>query len=90
MVETALEAAAARTGLPRSALHVVDSESLVWSDGSLGCPEPGMNYTMAPVPGYRIVIEAGGERLHYHATDRGYLMLCPPGRSVSAGPGGTT
>lgn len=84
MVEAALAAAAEKTGLPRSELNVVSSASVVWADGSIGCPEPGMNYTMALVPGYQIIIEARGETLDYHATDRGYLILCPPGRSVGA------
>lgn len=82
MVEAALAAAAEKTGVPRSDLKVVSSASVVWADGSIGCPEPGMSYTMALVPGYRIIIDAHGETLDYHATGRGYLILCPPGRSV--------
>jgi hypothetical protein len=82
MVEAALAAAAEKTGLARSDLAVASSEAVVWADGSIGCAEPGMNYTMAPVAGYRIIIEARGERLDYHATERGYLILCPPGRST--------
>lgn len=84
MVEAALSAAADKTGVARSDVKVVSSESVVWADGSIGCPEPGMSYTMALVPGYRILIEAGGETLDYHATERGQLVLCPPGRSVGA------
>jgi len=90
MVQAALDAAALKTGRARSALEVVSSEAVVWSDGSLGCAEPGMNYTMALVPGYRITIRAGGELLDYHASDRGQLMLCPPGRSAAPSPVGTT
>jgi hypothetical protein len=82
MVEAALVAAAEKTGIARAGLEVVSSEAVVWSDGSIGCAEPGMNYTMALVPGYRIIIEANGQRLDYHATERGYLILCPPGRAV--------
>ena len=41
-----------------------------------------MSYTMALVPGYQILVDAGGETLDYHATERGQLVLCPPGRSV--------
>jgi hypothetical protein len=40
---------------------------------------------MAPVPGYRIVIDAGGEKLDYRASDGGYLTLCPAGRGGAAG-----
>jgi hypothetical protein len=82
MVEAALSAAADKTGLARSDLKVVSSESVVWADGSIGCPQPGMSYTMALERGYRIVVEAAGEALDYHATERGQLLLCPPGQSV--------
>jgi hypothetical protein len=82
MVEAALVAAAEKTGLARSELKVVSADAVVWADGSIGCAQPGMNYTMALVPGYRIVIEARGQTLDYHATERGYLILCPPGRSA--------
>jgi hypothetical protein len=68
----------------------VSSEAVVWPDGALGCAEPGMNYTMALVPGYRITIRAGAELLDYHASDRGQLVLCPPGRSTAPSPAGTT
>jgi hypothetical protein len=85
MVEAALTAAAERTGLARSELKVVSSEPVVWADGSIGCAEPGMNYTMALVPGYRIIIDAKGTPLDYHATERGHLILCPPGRSAGTG-----
>jgi hypothetical protein len=90
MVAAALDAAAVKTGLPRSGLEIVSAEAVVWPDGSLGCAEPGMNYTMAPVQGYRIVIRAGGELLYYHASHWGQLMLCPQGQSAPSSPDGTT
>lgn len=51
-------------------------EGLDWPDGSLGCPEPGMGYTMALVRGYRITLTAGGETYDYHAAASGYYVLC--------------
>ena len=38
------------------------AESVVWNDGSLGCPEPGMAYTQALVKGYWVVVEAAGKK----------------------------
>jgi hypothetical protein len=84
-VEAALADAARRTGRKSSKPRVISAEALVWPDGSLGCAEPGVSYTMAPVPGYRIVIDAGGEKLDYRASDGGYLTLCPAGRGGAAG-----
>ena len=82
MVEAALDDAARRTKIDRTKLKVLGAESVTWSDGSLGCPEPGKAYTQALVPGYRIRIQAGAEVLDYHAGRRGVPVLCPAGRAI--------
>lgn len=82
LTDAALDEAVRRTGLDRTQLKVVRAESVTWGDGSLGCPQPGMSYTQALVPGYRIVVRAGAEMLDFHASRRGQLVLCPRGRSV--------
>ena len=73
----ALADAAKRSGLPASALKVVSAEAVTWSDGSLGCPQPGMLYTQALVPGFHVRIRAGAEVLSYHASSRGGPAFCP-------------
>ncbi len=79
--------AALRTGLEKTALVVQSAEEVTWADGSLGCPAPGMNYTMALVPGYRILVRAGEQVLDYHTTRRGDFVLCPAGQAIDpAGP----
>jgi len=90
IVDAALNDASERTGRERSTLVIVSREAVVWPDGGLGCPKPGVKYTMAPVEGYRIRIRAGSELLDYHANRRGYLVHCPAGRAVDPLPGGTT
>lgn len=82
VTEVALADAADRTGLARPALRVVRAEYVTWRDGSLGCPEKGMVYTDALVPGYRIEIRAGDRVLDYHASAGGHLILCPAERAV--------
>jgi hypothetical protein len=79
--DAALADAASRTGLPVAQLKVTSAEAVTWRDGSLGCPEPGMVYTEALVPGYRVRITADGREFDYHATSRGSLLLCPAGRA---------
>ena len=81
-VDAALADAAKRTGLKRTDLKVLSAEAVTWSDGSLGCPQPGMMYTQALVPGYRVQIRAGGQDLDYHASRMGLPALCPSGRAV--------
>ena len=82
ITEEVLSDAAARTGMLRPALAVKSAESVIWADGSLGCPAPGMSYTMALVPGHRVKVRAGEKVLDYHASQRGYFVLCPAGRAV--------
>jgi len=60
---------AARLEVSADELTVVSVEEVTWPDASLGCPEPGMDYTMALVDGYRIVLEVQGKAYEYH-TDR--------------------
>jgi hypothetical protein len=83
IAEAVLADAATRTGMERAALKVESAQTVTWADGSLGCPQPGMNYTMALVPGYRIMVRAGEQVLDYHASQRGYFVLCPAGRAAA-------
>ena len=68
--------AAERSGLDRAALVLSQDQAVVWPDGSLGCPQPGMMYTQALVEGYHILIQAGEDVLDYRATQRGSFVLC--------------
>jgi hypothetical protein len=69
-------------------VRVVLAEAVTWPDGAIGCPRPGMNYTMALVPGYRVVFAVGAgaqeRRYAYHSGHRGPLAYCAnPGAPVS-------
>ena len=79
--------AARRTGVAAESLALVSAESVTWSDGSLGCPKPGMSYTQALVPGYRVRLRGPAGEMDYHASARGALVLCPAGRAVDPLPG---
>jgi hypothetical protein len=80
-IDDALTDAARRTGLKRTELEVLSAEAVTWPDGSLGCPQPGMMYTQALVPGCRIRVSAGAETLDYHTGRSGAPMFCPAGRA---------
>ena len=73
--------AARRSGLPPAQVQLVKAEPVTWSDGSLGCPRPGMLYTQALVPGYRLQLRVGSEIWNYHGSERGALALCPAGQA---------
>ena len=82
VTDAVLEDVARRTGIDRADLRVESALAVTWPDGSLGCPQPGMNYTMALVRGYWIKVRAGQDLLDYHASERGYFVLCPAGQGI--------
>jgi len=71
--------ASRRSGVAVGELVVVDAWHGTWSDGSLGCPQPGMLYTQALVPGWQLILKAGERTLDYRLSDRGAFLLCPQG-----------
>jgi len=75
-VEAAIADASERFGVPEAEVAVAGALDVVWSDGSLGCPEPDMAYTQALVDGYLLTIEVGGRRVAYHGEDGGQPFLC--------------
>jgi hypothetical protein len=66
-----------RTGIPKSDIKVVSVEAVQWPDTSLGCPQPDKMYAQVVVPGYRIILEAGGQTYDYHSAGAG-VGLCQP------------
>lgn len=75
-VEAAVADLAAHLGVDPAEVTVVSHEDVTWPDGSLGCPQPGMSYTMAQVPGSRLVLAAEGQEFSYHAGRSGDLARC--------------
>ena len=68
--------AADRADVDVDDIEVLRAEMVVWNDGSLGCPEPGMMYTQALVDGYHVVLDADGTELDYRATTTGDYRFC--------------
>lgn len=86
ILEAATRDAASRLNVDPGAVEVTSVLQVVWSDGSLGCPVEGMLYTQALVPGYRLILRAGGQTFDYHAATNGRFVLCPPGRAIDPVP----
>jgi hypothetical protein len=84
VLDPLLADAAARAGADPSELRVVQARPAEWSDGSLGCPEPGMMYTQAIVSGWWVLLEHAGRAFDYRATGPGAFRICQDGD----GPGG--
>jgi hypothetical protein len=75
-VEFAIADAAERFGVAESEVAVAGALRVVWSDGSLGCPEDGMMYTQALIDGYLLTLEVNGERFDYHGANGQPPFLC--------------
>ena len=75
-VAVALADAADRTGVDPDDIEVAAFEEVTWSDGAMGCPQPGQMYTQALVEGYRVLLEVEGSTLSYHGAEGGDPSLC--------------
>jgi len=80
LVERARKNLAARLSIDADTIELLEVESVVWSDGSLGCAQPGRVYTQALVDGIRIRLRVGKRIYHYHGGGRREPFLCenPP------------
>src|SRR6185503_2276137 len=67
---------ASEQGVSAADVKVISADSVNWPNGALGCPKPGRMYTQAIVPGYRVLLEAGGKRFTYNASTRGSYKRC--------------
>ena len=76
IIDPVVTDAAGRLGVDPSAVTIVSAHLETFSDGSLGCPEPGMLYTQALVDGYQVVVEANGTRLDYRGSGPGQFRIC--------------
>lgn len=86
MLDALIEQASQESGVAAEEVEVVAAEAVTWSDGSLGCPQEGMAYTQALVPGFRVMLEVGGERIQYHAGSDGEFFSCDdPQEPVDSG-----
>ncbi len=57
---------------------VLEMEEVVWSDSSLGCPQPGMMYAQVITPGYKATVEVDGETYDVHMDANGRGVVCMP------------
>jgi hypothetical protein len=67
---------AQRIDVPADELTVRRAEAQLWPDGAMGCPQPGMNYTAAPVEGYWIVLEHADRDYDYRVSRSGLMVMC--------------
>lgn len=76
VADLAIDDLTARLDVDRDSVSVMKAEPKTWSDGSLGCPEPGMSYTQALVDGWQVLLQVGERIFDYHAGADGIPFLC--------------
>ena len=73
----AIDDLARRLNVPPEQVVLSGARQVTWRSGALGCPEPGMSYTEALVPGAVIYLQAGKTIHAYHARFAGEPFYCP-------------
>ena len=76
LVEMAQEDLAARLSIDISQIQLVEASETEWSDSSLGCPQPGMDYLQVITPGYLILLEVDAQTYEYHSNRDAYVVYC--------------
>ena len=76
-IEFSKKALAQRLDIEPESITLSEAREVTWRSGALGCPEPGMNYTQALVPGALIFLRAGNEVHGYHAKFGAKPFYCP-------------
>jgi hypothetical protein len=87
LLESILKDLSERTGVSQEKISVVQAQEILWSDGSMGCPKPGVFYTQAMVNGFQVILEVGDQKYDYHASETGYYVLCESGLPNISPPG---
>ena len=76
LIEKAKDDLAQRLSISTIQINVVDAKEVVWSNASLGCPQPGMLYADVLTPGYLILLSANGQDYEYHAAKGSVIFYC--------------
>jgi hypothetical protein len=75
-IEFAVDDLAGRMGVDPGTITTHAAVLVVWSDASLGCPQPDMRYPQVPVDGSAIELEHGGRYYLYHSGGGRKPFLC--------------
>jgi hypothetical protein len=57
-------------------IELLEVASVTWPDGSLGCPQPGMEYTQVQVDGLRLRFRVADRSYEYHSGGKRQPFLC--------------
>ena len=90
LIQMAKDDLAKRLSVEISQISVLDARDVVWSNSSLGCPQPGILYAEVLTSGYLILLNVNGQDYEYHAGKNSDAFLCEnPLPPVPGAPGDT-
>jgi len=90
LIEKAKTDLAQRLSISESEISVVDARDVVWSNASLGCPQPGMLYAEGLTPGYLVLLNTNNKDYEYHTGKNSDPFLCENPTSPVPGMAGDT
>ena len=76
LINQAMADLAGRLGVDVNEIILLEMTSVVWPDGSLGCPREGMVYAQVLTPGYLIRLQSGDQIFEYHASRGTTVIFC--------------
>ena len=76
LIENAKADLAQRLSTSVTQISLVEATAVEWSDSSLGCPQPGMDYLQVITPGYLILLEVNAQIYEYHSNRDTYFVYC--------------
>lgn len=76
LINKAIADLAQRLTVSKDEIVLLEATSVVWPDGSLGCPQQGMEYAQVLTPGYLIRLQSGEQIFEYHASRGTTVIFC--------------
>jgi hypothetical protein len=80
----AINALMEQLNLTADKIKLVSTEAVTWPDGCLGIVRMGVMCTQAEVPGFKIILEAEGQKYEFHANQDGSVIMLAEGAQESA------
>ena len=79
IVDDLIERVSRETGVAPSEVIVVSAFAKTWTEGSLGCAEPGIGYTHREQAGYQVELVAAGKSWDFRVRENGDVIVCTDG-----------
>lgn len=84
-VADAIADLAGRLSVAPDTIEVLDARFVTWRDGAVGCPEEGLAYSQALVPGWLVVLRVDDASYRYHSAEGAAPFFCATPQSPLEG-----